>query len=164
MKPGYNLRCLISLQTSRHRDLFFKDFLSLSSQWSSEALMVMIERSYLQRQILGCASPYLRSAISYPPREQHRIHHIPLFLRSTPLNQLVHGHVTWACGVTPNCPLKGLEDGVTLETLGMKQQGMVCLRHISSKNHAGASQSYFSRNSIAWRKPLAMRILSGDHP
>lgn len=77
-------------------------------------------------------------------------------------NQLVHGHVSWACGVTPNCPLKGLEDGVTLETLGMKQQGMVYLSHIKSKKQVGVSQSYFSRNSIAWRKPLAMRRLTGD--
>ncbi|GAB0202724.1 hypothetical protein GRJ2_002738000 [Grus japonensis] len=71
--------------------------------------------------------------MSYIPREQHRVHHILPFLKIQATNQLVHGHVSWGSGVTPDYPSEISEDGVRLEILGMKQQDMDYLSQISSK-------------------------------
>lgn len=134
MKTGYNLRSLIFFfQTSRHRDFLLKDCLSLSSHGH--------QRHWWQRwREATCGDRYLAvslhtwgSAISHPPREQHRIHHISLYLKSHATNQLVHGHVSWGCGVTPKYPPESSEDGVTLEILYKKQQGMDYVSQISSK-------------------------------
>lgn len=96
--------------------------------------MAMKERSHLRRQIAGCVSPYM--GISYVPPSQGTAQdssHSP-FLKSHATNQLVHGHVSWGRGVTPKYPLESLDNGVTLEILYRKQQGMDYLSQISSEN------------------------------
>lgn len=95
--------------------------------------MAMMERSHLRRQIPGCVSLYL--GISYVPSSQGTAQDSshPPFLKSHATNQLVHGHVSWGCGGTPKYPPESSENGVTLEILYRKQQGMDYLSQISSK-------------------------------
>lgn len=81
--------------------------------------------TWLHLSIPGsCVPPSQRTA-------QNSSHHP--FLKNHATDQLVHGHVSWWCGVTPNYPPEGLVDGVMLEILDMRQQVMDYLSQISSK-------------------------------
>lgn len=123
------------------------------------------EKSPVETDIHLCLSI---SGINYIPPLQGTAQdssHPPTY-KSHAINQLVHGNVSWGCGVTPNYPPEGSDDGVILKILGMKQQGMDYLcRTVQETKSVCASQNDFSRNSLAWSKSLAMRMLSrGDQP
>jgi len=114
---------------------------------------------------LGLSIP----GISYAPLSQGTVQNSshPPFLKSHATNQLVHGQVSWGCRVTPAYSSQCLEDRVILEILGKTLQGMGYLSQISSKTKSFcASHNDFSRNSLAWRNALVMRMLSGggDQP